>query len=186
MCEQKIRCWWARDRGKELEEYHDNEWGVPVYDDHMLFEMLVLESFTAGLSWLIILKKRDAFREAFDNFDAEKISQYTEAKVEKLLENKGIVRSRAKIKATISNSKVFMDIQKEFGSFSNYLWGYTDNKVLYTDTDYIPTHTELSDRIAADLKRRGIKFFGTVTVYSYLQAVGVVNCHESYCFKYRK
>lgn len=180
------RCLWVDPNFDLQREYHDNEWGVAVFDDQLLFEMLVLESFQAGLSWAIILKKREAFRTAFDGFDAVKISNYGEEKVEELLKNEKIVRSRAKINATISNAKIFLDIKKEFGSFSNYLWGFTDHKVIKNVDDNIPTKTELSDKISKDMKKRGIKFMGSVTVYSYLQAIGIVNNHETWCYKYNE
>lgn len=176
------RCRWVEGKEAIYLKYHDEEWGVPVYDDKMLFEMLVLESFSTGLSWLIILKKRENFREAFDHFDLDKIIHYDEQKITDLLENKGIVRSRSKILATISNAKVFKAIQEEFGSFSHYLWSYTNHQVLYPE--HFETHSPLSDVIAQDLKNRGIKYFGTVTVYAYLQAVGVLQCHDRNCFKY--
>ncbi len=180
------RCLWVDPNFDLQREYHDNEWGVAVFDDQLLFEMLVLESFQAGLSWAIILKKREAFRTAFDGFDAVKISNYGEEKVEELLKNEKIVRSKAKINATISNAKIFLDIKKEFGSFSNYLWGFTDHKVIKNVDDNIPTKTELSDKISKDMKKRGIKFMGSVTVYSYLQAIGIVNNHETWCYKYNE
>lgn len=178
------RCMWVDPNFDLQREYHDNEWGVPVYDDKLLFEMLVLESFQAGISWVIILKKREAFRAALDNFDPVKISQYGEEKIQELLKNEKIVRSRAKINATISNAQIFLKVQKEFGSFANYLWGFTDHKIIKNMDDNIPTRTELSDRISKDMKKRGIKFMGSVTVYSYLAAVGIVNIHETRCYRY--
>lgn len=175
------RCRWANSHPL-LEKYHDEEWGVPVYDDKTLYEMLILETFSTGLSWLIILKKRDAFRKAFDDFDIQKVTNYDQKKVEELLLEKGIVRSKAKINATIQTSKVIMDIQKEYGSFSNYLWSFTNHEIIHHHDQYI-TSNELSDQISADLKKRGVKFFGSVTCYSYLQAIGICNDHESTCFK---
>ncbi len=174
------RCKWVGNRSNLLKAYHDEEWGRPIYDDHTLYEMLILESFSTGLSWLIILTKRDNFRRAFDDFDIEKVMNYQEDKIEELMQDKGIVRHLGKIKAAITNSRVFHDIQLEYGTFAEYLWHYTDYKILYI-ADPI-TYNELSDRIASDLKKRGMKFFGTVTVYAYLQAVGVINSHESQCF----
>jgi 3-methyladenine DNA glycosylase len=179
------RCFWVENQEEIYLKYHDEEWGLPVYDDHLLYEQLILESFSAGLSWLIILKKRENFRKAFDNFDIDKVIAYDEAKVEALMQDKGIVRSRAKILATISNSKIIKDIQKEYGSFSNYLWGYTNHDIIYPD-DVTLTKSELSDCIAKDLKKRGMKFCGSVTIFAYLQAVGIVNSHEPSCFRYRK
>jgi len=178
------RCIWVSGNSEIYREYHDTEWGVPVFDDAKLFEMLVLESFQAGLSWLIILKKREAFRAAFANFDPLQVSNFSESKVQELLGDAGIVRNLAKINATISNAKVFLALQKEFGSFANYLWRFTDNKIIKNRDDRLPTRTELSDQIASDMKQRGTKFFGTVIVYTYLQAVGVVNDHETSCYKY--
>jgi len=181
----KQRCSWANGNSDIYREYHDNEWGVPVYDDGKLFEMLVLESFQAGLSWLIILKKREAFRSAFANFDPLQVAGFGESKVKELLGDAGIVRNRAKINATITNAKIFLALQEEFGSFANYLWRFTDNEIIKNQDDCLPTRSELSDRIASDMKQRGAKFFGTVIVYSYLQAVGVINDHETGCYKYK-
>lgn len=183
---EKQRCKWASNTNTLMQDYHDQQWGVRVHEDAMLFEMLILESFQAGLSWMIVLKKREAFREAFDQFDYHKIVRYDESKIEKLMHNEGIVRNRLKIKATISNAHTFMEIQKEFGSFSNYLWAYTNDQTIINKENYIPTSNALSDKIAKDLKKRGMKFFGTVIVYSYLQAVGVINDHEEHCFLYPK
>ena len=146
--------------------------------------MLILESFQAGLSWITVLKKREAFRKAFDNFDVTKVSEYDEEKINALLENKDIIRSRGKITAAINNAKIFIEIQKEFGSFSNYIWGFTDNKVIKNTTGEIPVKTELSDMVSKDLKKRGMKYTGSVIIYSYLQAVGVVNDHDINCYKY--
>lgn len=182
--EEIKRCHWVENQEEIYLKYHDEEWGVPVYDDHTLYEQLILESFSAGLSWLIILKKRENFRKAFDNFDIAKVANYTDEKVEELLQDKGIVRSKAKILATISNSKIFMDIQKEFSSFSNYLWHFTDNQIIYPKEQV--THSPLSDQISKDLKKRGMKFCGTITIYAYLQAIGILNCHDEHCFKYRQ
>lgn len=180
----KKRCAWATNVCELYREYHDKEWGVPVHDDQKLFEMLVLESFQAGLSWLIVLKKREYFREVLDGFDAEKIASYGSDKLEELMADKRIIRNRAKLSATVTNAAVFLDIQKEFGSFSDYLWGFTDNKVIVT-RENMPTKTPLSDKIAADLKRRGMRFMGSVTVYSFLQAVGVLDDHEAGCYRAR-
>jgi len=180
----KRRCVWASGDSEIYRDYHDNEWGVPVYDDAKLFEMLVLESFQAGLSWLIILKKREAFRLAFANFDPRQIADFAEAKVEELLGDAGIVRNKAKINATISNARIFLALQQEYGSFAKYLWRFTDNAIIKNQDDCLPTRSELSDQIAQDLKKRGVKFFGSVIAYSYLQAVGVINDHELGCYKY--
>ncbi len=179
------RCHWPNlENSQTYIDYHDNEWGIASRDDAHLFEMFVLESFHCGLSWLLILKKRAAFRVAFDNFDAAKISQYDDEKIAQLLENKDIVRNRAKIVATIQNAKAYLAVVEEFGSFSKYLWSFTDNKVVYYPFDGITTRNELSDRVAKDLKKRGFKFMGTVTCFSYLEAVGIMNDHAPYCFKY--
>lgn len=180
------RCVWAEGNSDIYREYHDNEWGIPVYDDAKLFEMLVLESFQAGLSWLIILKKREAFRKAFENFDPVLVANFDEHKVQELMNDAGIVRNRAKINATIANAKIFQAIQTECGTFASYLWGFTEGKIIKNQDNCLPTRTELSDRIAKDMKKRGAKFFGTVIVYSYLQAVGVVNDHETNCYRYDK
>lgn len=178
------RCFWVDEKSEIYVKYHDEEWGVPKYDDRDLFELLILESFQAGLSWITVLKKREAFRKAFDNFDVVKVASYDDKKVEELLSNEGIIRSRGKIRASINNAKIFIEIQKEYGSFSNYIWGFTDNKVIKLDSDTLPVSTPLSDKISKDLKKRGMKYVGTVIVYSYLQAIGVVDDHEKGCFKY--
>ena len=178
------RCFWVDESSELYVKYHDEEWGVPKYDDKELFELLILESFQAGLSWFIVLKKREAFRKAFDGFDVKKVAEYNDDKIEELLQNEGIIRSRGKILAAISNAKIFMEIQQEFGSFSNYIWGFTENKVIKADYETLPVSTPLSDKISKDLKKRGMKYVGTVIVYSYLQAIGVVDDHEKGCFKY--
>lgn len=178
------RCFWVDESSELYVKYHDEEWGVPKYDDKELFELLILESFQAGLSWFIVLKKREAFRKAFDGFDVKKVAEYNDDKIEELLQNEGIIRSRGKILAAISNAKIFIEIQQEFGSFSNYIWGFTNNKVIKADYETLPASTPLSDQISKDLKKRGMKYVGTVIVYSYLQAIGVVDDHEKGCFKY--
>ena len=180
----KKRCSWVDLKSDIYVKYHDEEWGIPKYDDRDLFELLVLESFQAGLAWITVLKKREAFREAFDNFDVIKVANYKEEKINELLNNEKIIRSRGKIKASINNAKIFIKIQKEFGSFSNYIWSFTNNNVIKNITNNIPVSTELSDRISKDLKKRGMKYVGTVIVYSYLQAIGVVDDHEIDCFRY--
>ena len=180
------RCSWVDENSEIYVKYHDEEWGVPKYDERELFELLILESFQAGLSWLTILKKREAFREAFDNFDVKKVANYNENKVNELLQNAGIVRSRQKINAAIKNAQIFIEIQKEYGSFSNYIWGFTDGKIIKNTTDNFAVSTPLSDKISKDLKKRGMKYTGTVIIYSYLQAIGIVNDHETNCIKYQK
>ncbi len=167
-------------------DYHDKEWGVASKDDAHLFEMFILESFHCGLSWLLILNKREAFRKAFDNFDPHKISEYDDEKISELLLNTDIVRNKAKIVATVANAKAYLKVVEEFGSFSNYLWGFTDNKVLYFPFDGKTTKNELSDRVSKDLKKRGFKFMGTVTCFSYLEAVGIMNDHSPDCYLYVK
>ena len=174
------RCFWVNLNNPRYVDYHDKEWCVPSHDDNYLFEMLVLESFQAGLSWECILNKRNYFREAFDNFDYKKISKYDESKILELLNNKNIIRNKLKIKATITNSKIFMNIQKEYGSFSNYIWSFTNNEIIDHKGEII-TSNELSDTISKDLKKRGMKFVGTTIIYSYLQAIGIVNDHELTC-----
>ena len=178
------RCKWVNENSEIYKKYHDEEWGVPKYDDKELFELLILESFQAGLSWLTVLKKRDAFRLAYDNFDVKKVANYNEKKVEELLSNSNIIRSKNKILASINNANIFIKIQEEYGSFANYIWGFTDNKIIKNGTDELPVSTPLSDKISKDLKKRGMKYVGTVIIYSYLQAIGVVNDHERDCFKY--
>lgn len=178
------RCFWVDEKSELYVKYHDEEWGVPKYDDHELFELLILESFQAGLSWITVLKKREAFRKAFDNFDIKKVTSYDENKIEELMKNEGIIRCRNKIICAIKNAQIFMQIQKEYGSFSNYIWSFTDGKIIKNTTDSIPVSTPLSDKISKDLKKRGMKYVGTVIIYSYLQAIGVVDDHEKSCFKY--
>lgn len=177
------RCFWANPENENYIKYHDKEWGKPVYDDHKLLEMLILESFQAGLSWECILNKRENFRKAFDNFELEKICNYTEEKIEELRQDEGIIRNRLKIKASIKNSKIFKEIQKEYGSFSNYIWHFTNNEVIY---EIGKTNSKLSDTISKDLKKRGMSFVGTTIIYSYLQAVGVIYSHEKGCFLYKE
>ena len=154
--------------------------------DEKLYEMFLLETFQAGLSWITILKKREAFKEAFDQFDVKKIAQYDEIKVTALLNNEKIIRSKRKIAAAIKNAKIFMDIQNEFGSFSKYIWGFSNNQIIKNIDDNFKTTSKLSDEISNDLKKRGMSFVGSITIYSYLQAVGIVNDHELNCFCYNK
>ena len=177
----KKRCSWVEGKEEIYIKYHDEEWGVAKYNDDILFEMLVLESFQAGLSWITILKKREAFKEAFDNFNIEKIINYDESKVHELLENENIIRHEGKIRATINNAKVFKDIQKEEGSFSNYIWSFTDGKIIKAE---YKTKSDLSDDIAKDLKKKGMKFVGSTTIYSYLEAIGIIDNHTKDCFRY--
>ncbi len=175
----KTRCRWANPKNEKYIHYHDKEWGVPVYDDHKLFEMLVLESFQAGLSWECILNKQESFQKAFDGFDLEKVCAYDENDFQRLQDNPNIIRNKRKIQAAAVNAKVFREIQKEFGSFSDYIWHWTEGRVIYEKG---LTHSELSDQVSKDLKKRGMKFVGTTIIYSYLQAVGVIYSHEEGCF----
>lgn len=177
--DKKIRCFWANPKNPLYIHYHDHEWGVPVYDDQKLFEMLILESFQAGLSWECVLNKRESFRRAFDNFDLEKVCGYGEEKKKALKEDPGIIRNGRKIEAAVENAKIFRQIQEEWGTFSDYLWHWTDRKVI---REQGKATSPLSDRISADLKKRGMKFVGTTIIYAYLQAVGVIWSHEEGCF----
>ena len=184
----KNRCGWCV--GDSLyEAYHDEEWGVPVFDDDKLFEFLILETFQAGLSWITILRKRENFRKALDNFDYKKIANYQVSKEEELLQNAGIIRNKLKIKATISNAQAFMKIQKEFGSFSKYIWNFVDGEPIKNSFESFkdsPNNTELSDSISKDLKKRGFKFVGSTVIYAQMQATGMVNDHEMSCFRYHE
>lgn len=175
------RCHWVNLNNPLYIKYHDEEWGVPSYDDKYLFEMLVLESFQAGLSWECILNKRKAFYKAFDGFNYEIIAKYNDNKINELINNKEIVRNKRKILATINNAKIFMEIQKEYKSFSNYIWSFTNNKIIFNKTGKIIVSNELSDKISKDLKSRGMSFVGTTIIYSYLQAIGIINDHELTC-----
>ena len=177
------RCSWLNLNNPLYIKYHDEEWGVPVYDDHKLFEMLLLESFQAGLSWECVLNKREAFKKAFDNYNYKKIKDYNEEKQKELMNNKNIIRNKRKISATIKNAKIFMEIQKEYNSFSNYLWHFTNNKIIYETGK---TTSNLSDQISKDLKKRGMSFVGTTIIYSYLQAIGMINSHEKNCYLYKE
>ena len=184
----KIRCQWCVG-DKLYQEYHDKEWGKPTYDDAKLFEFIILESFQAGLSWIKILKKRENFRNAFDNFNYKKIANYDEKKIAELMQNAGIIRSELKIKSAISNAKAFLKIQQEFGSFSKYIWNFTNGIPIVnhpkTAID-VPATTILSESISKDLKKRGFKFVGPTIVYAYMQAVGIVNDHVADCFTRNK
>ena len=184
----KKRCDWAN--GSELEEkYHDEEWGTAEHDDRKLFEMLVLESMQAGLSWSTILKKRATMAQAFDQFDYEKIAEYQQEKIDSLLQDPGIIRNKLKIAAAINNAQAFMRIQKEYGSFDRFIWSYVDHKPIknnWTDIHEVPATTELSDKISKDLKKLGFKFLGTTTVYAFMQATGIVDDHLQSCFRKEK
>ncbi|WP_299009587.1 DNA-3-methyladenine glycosylase I [uncultured Tenacibaculum sp.] len=184
----KKRCFWVSDDPLYI-EYHDNEWGVPVYDDDKLFEFLILETFQAGLSWITVLKKRENFRKAFDNFDYKKIAKYSEDKYKELLQDAGIIRNKLKIKATITNAQAFMKVQEEFGTFSKYIWAFTNGQPIvnkFEKREEVPATTELSDAISKDLKKRGFKFVGSTVIYAHMQATGMVNDHTTDCFRYHE
>lgn len=176
----KKRCSWVSEEEVYI-RYHDDEWGVPTHDDRELFEMLVLESFQAGLSWITILKKRENFKRAFDDFDVEKVAGYGEDKINELRENEGIIRHKGKITSAITNAKVFIEIQKEFGSFDEYIWSFTDGNII--KAEYL-TESDLSKAISKDLKKRGMKFVGPTIIYSYLESIGIIDNHEKECFKF--
>lgn len=177
------RCKWCNLENKKYIDYHDNEWGIINNDDRYLLEMLILESFQAGLSWECILNKRDNFNQAYDNFDLDKICQYDENKIQELLQNKGIVRNKLKIKASINNAKIFKSIKQEYGSFSNYLKTFTKGKIFF---EIGKTTNELSDAISKDLRKRKMTFVGSTIIYSYLQAIGIIYSHEKDCFMYKE
>ena len=183
---EKQRCSWAK---KPLDiEYHDNEWGVPVHDDRKLFEFLVLDAFQAGLSWSTILKKRENFRTAFDNFNYKKIANYHQDKIDELLQNEGIIRNRLKINATIKNAKAFMKVRQEFGSFDKYIWSFVGGKTIvnkWKDLKEIPATSNESEAMSKDLKKRGFTFVGSTICYAFMQAAGMVNDHEINCFRYK-
>lgn len=183
--ENKTRCGWCLSSDL-YKEYHDQEWGTPVYDDATLFEFLILETFQAGLSWITILNKRENFRKAFDNFDYKKIAKYSEEKIEELLLDAGIIRNKLKVRSAVSNAIAFMAIQEEFGSFSSYIWKFTDGKAILNNPKTlkdVPATTPLSDEISKDLKKRGFKFVGSTVIYAHMQATGMVNDHVEDCWK---
>lgn len=176
----KNRCSWAGPEEIYI-RYHDEEWGVATHDDRELFEMLVLESFQAGLSWITILKKRKNFKKAFDNFDVVKVANYDDKKVNELRENAGIIRHKGKIASAINNAQIFIEIQKEFGSFDEYIWGFTDGETI--KAEYL-TESDLSKEISKDLKKRGMKFVGPTIIYSYLESIGIIDNHQKECYKF--
>lgn len=183
--DNKIRCGWC-EKDDLYRDYHDNEWGNPIYEDDKLFEFLVLETFQAGLSWYTILKKRDNFKKAFADFDYRIVAVFDDYEVEKLMKDTGIIRNRLKIQGTISNAIAFMKVQEEFGSFSNYIWNFTNGKPIDNQPKTladVPATTPLSDTISKDLKKRGFKFIGSTTVYAHMQATGMVNDHVADCWK---
>ena len=169
--------------------YHDLEWGVPQHDDNILFEFLILEGMQAGLSWSTILNKRKYFRIAFDNFDYNKIAQYPDHKIEELLENKGVIRNRLKIQSVITNAKSYIKVQNDFGSFDEYIWSFVNYKPIvntWSTLHQLPSNSEMSTKISKDLKKRGFKFIGTTIIYAFMQAVGLINDHTTYCFRYEE
>lgn len=180
------RCQWA-ESNPDYFDYHDNEWGVPVHDDRVHFEYMLLDAFQAGLSWLTILRKRENFRMAFDDFNFEKIAGYDEEKIAKLLQDSGIVRNRLKVRAAVKNAQSFMKVREEFGTFDHYIWGFTKGKIIvnqFNNLKEIPAKTPLSDHISKDLKKRGFTFVGSTIIYAYLQAAGIVNDHTIDCFRH--
>jgi DNA-3-methyladenine glycosylase I len=184
----KARCEWAG-TDQLYVDYHDNEWGMPVHDDRKLFEFLLLESAQAGLSWIIILRKRENYRKAFDGFDPEKIALYDAEKVEELLRNPGIIRNRKKIESAINNARCFLEVRKEFGSFDKYIWSFTGGRPLvnaWQEMAELPATSPESDKLCKDLKKRGFKFLGSTTCYSHMQATGMVNDHITCCFRYKQ
>ena len=186
--EKKKRCGWCE--GDDFyEAYHDEEWGVPLYEDDRLFEFLILETFQAGLSWITILRKRENFRKAFDNFDFKKIANYSEEKIAELMQDSGIIRNKLKINASVANARAYMEVQQEFGSFSKYIWSFVDHSPIQSGLSSYkeaPAQTELSQKISKDLKRRGFKFVGPTVVYAHMQATGMVNDHEVSCFRHKE
>ena len=181
------RCGWVNTENELYMQYHDEEWGLPVHNEQKLFEMLILEGAQAGLSWETVLKKRENYRKAFDNFNPRKVAKYDGQKQEELLQNQGIIRNRLKIKSAIQNAKVFLEIQVEFGSFGEYIWGFVNQQPIqnkFKSLSDLPANTELSDKISRDLKKRGMNFVGSTIIYAFLQSVGIVNDHEISCFRY--
>ena len=179
----RTRCFWANPKNERYVCYHDEEWGRPVHDDKKLFELLLLECFQAGLSWECVLNKREGFRQAFAGLDLDKVCAFTKEDVDRLAANPAIIRHRRKIEAKIGNARVFREIAKEYGSFANYLWQWTDGKVIY---DHVSTTSPISDVLSKDLKKRGMKFVGSTTIQPYLQAVGLINAHLPECFLYNR
>ena len=183
------RCRWAEGVSLQYIEYHDTEWGVPVYDDRTQFEFLILEGAQAGLSWSTILNKREGYRKAFADFDPEKVARFTKKRVERLLQDPSIVRNRLKVESTVTNAKAFLAVQEEFGTFSDYIWGFVDGEPIQNrfrrDRD-VPATSQESDALSKDLKKRGFRFVGSTIVYAHMQATGMVNDHVSSCFRYKE
>jgi len=189
MNDNKTRCKWVNGGNELYFDYHDNEWGIPVHDDQLLFEFLILEGAQAGLSWATILNKREGYRKAFDNFDIEKVAQYDQAKIDALLQNPEIVRNKLKVNATVVNAKIILEVQKEFGSFDAYIWQFTDGKTIqnkWQTMKDVPVSTPESDNMSKILKKRGFKFIGTTICYAFMQATGMVNDHSTDCFCFSK
>ena len=180
---EKQRCKWCNPKNELYIKYHDEEWGVLNLDEKYLYEMLILESFQAGLSWECVLNKRESFRKAYDNFDIDKVCRYNENKIQELLSNENLIRNRLKVNASINNSKIFKEIQKEFGSFREFLKQYTNEKIIYENDK---TTNDLSDIISKELQKRGMRFVGSTIIYSYLQAIGIINSHFDYCYLYKE
>jgi len=188
MAKAVTRCKWAEGVSLDYIQYHDREWGVPVFDDRLQFEFLILEGAQAGLSWSTILNKREGYRKAFADFDVEKVARFTEKRIEKLLQNPGIVRNRLKVRSAVSNAKAFLAVQQEFGSFSEYIWGFIDGRPIqnhFKKNNDIPATSPESDALSKDLKRRGFKFVGSTIIYAHMQATGLVNDHVVSCFRYK-
>lgn len=186
MEKNKKRCKWALSSAI-LQEYHDTEWGVPVHDDRLLFEFLIMEGAQAGLSWSTVLKKRQEYKKVFDNFDANKIAGYSENKIRKLLQNPGIIRNKLKINSAVTNARAFLNVQNQYGSFDSYIWSFTGGKTIHNawqDTNSVPVNTAESDAMSRDLKNKGFKFVGSTICYAYMQAIGMVNDHTTDCFRY--
>lgn len=182
------RCNWGT-KSELMIKYHDTEWGVPLHDDKKLFEFFVLEGFQAGLSWQLVLNKREAFRQAFDFFDPKIVANYDEKKIETLLQDKSIIRNRLKINGCVNNARRYLEVQQEFGSFDKYIWGFVNHKPVinaFTELSQLPAKTPLSDTISADLKKRGFKFVGSTVIYAHMQATGMVNDHLTYCYRYNE
>lgn len=189
MVKERKRCAWVKESEPIYIDYHDKEWGVPIFDDQLLFEFLILEGAQAGLSWLTVLKKRENYRRAFYHFDVEKIARFTPRKVEKLLLDPGLIRNQLKINATITNAKAYLQLQKEHGSFSHYLWHFVEGLPIrnhWKKLSEIPAATDISDVLSKDLKKRGFKFVGSTICYAFMQAVGIVNDHTTDCFRYKE
>ena len=187
MC--KTRCQWAEGSFDQYITYHDEEWGVPVFDDKIHFEFLILESAQAGLSWSTVLKKRSGYQEAFADFDVEIVAKYDEEKIQELVQNKGIIRNQLKIRAAVSNAQKFIEVQQEFGSFSQYIWSYVHDRVIvgnWNKMSEVPATTPESDQLSSDLKRRGFKFVGSTIIYAHMQATGLVNDHTIDCFRHQE